>query len=106
MNGDRNALPARTVFARLANTLASVILAVVALVAILTQSHSGNARWYGMVHLEGEAAVSAGWVLLVLSLFPLAVWMKTELQLRYWVLGCWALLMSLVFFKLILPRIV
>ncbi len=87
---------------RLLSSLAAAVLAVVGLAAIVLRTHTGTARFHGMVTLEGDAAVRAGIFLLCLALLPLAVWLP-----RRWLgpalVGWWLALMALLAWTLLRP---
>jgi hypothetical protein len=61
-------------------SLAAAVLAAVGLAAIGFQSHTGQARFKGIVTLQGGAAIDFGIVMLWMALMPLVVWLP-----RRWV---------------------
>lgn len=80
---------------RIGWTAVSAVLAAVGTAAIVSETHSGWARFKGFVTLQGDAAVLAGVFFLVLALLPLAVWLPqrwTAPALVLWWLGLMALL--------------
>ncbi len=77
-------------------TLCAAFIAALGLLAIVTETHSGYARYKGYVTLQGDQAVSMGLVLICMALLPLVVWVP-----RRWVgwtmVGWWVLLMGTIF---------
>ncbi|PZO17607.1 MAG: hypothetical protein DCF26_09245 [Burkholderiales bacterium] len=94
--------PAPSLLAKLLCTLAAAFLAGVGLLAIVTETHSGYARYKGYVTLQGGQAVSMGIVIICLALLPLVVWVP-----RRWVgwtlLAWWLLLMVCIFLPIFNP---
>jgi hypothetical protein len=88
--------PAPTATAKLLCTLGALFFAGMGLLAIVSETHSGYARFKGHVTLLGEQAVSMGFVFLCMALLPLMVWVP-----RRWVgwalAGWWLLLMATIF---------
>jgi len=88
--------PAPTAMAKLLCTLSALLLCALGMAAIVTETHTGYARFQGIVTLLGDQAVSMGFVFLCMALLPLAVWVP-----RRWVgwslVGWWLLLMATIF---------
>ena len=89
--------PGKTsVLARVLCTLAAAFLAGLGLLAIVTETHSGYARFKGYVTLQGDQAVSMGFVLICMALLPLVVWV-TRRWVGWALAGWWVLLMGTIF---------
>jgi Ca2+/Na+ antiporter len=77
-------------------SLSAAFLGALGVAAIVTETHSGYARFKGHVTLLGDQAVSMGFVLLCMALLPLVVWVP-----RRWIgrvlVGWWLLLMVTIF---------
>lgn len=99
MNSNR---PAPSLLTKLLCTLAAVFLAGVGLLAIVTETHSGHARYKGYVTLQGDQAVSMGVVIICLALLPLVVWVPRRWVVRA-LLAWWLLLMVCIFLPLFKP---
>jgi Ca2+/Na+ antiporter len=88
--------PAVTPMAKLLCTLCALFLGGLGMLAIVTETHSGYARFKGYVTLLGDQAVSMGFVFLCMALLPLVVWVP-----RRWIgwalVGWWLLLMATIF---------
>jgi hypothetical protein len=89
--------------ARILCTLCAVFIAGLGSLAIVSETHSGYARFKGHVTLLGDQAVSMGLVMLCMAMLPLVVWVP-----RRWVgwalTAWWLLLMATIFlgvFKLV-----
>ncbi len=88
---------------RLFITAVAAVFAVLGWAALATGTHTGNARWYGMVTLEGDAAFSAGHFFLVMATLGLVVWLPDRWRtpgLVLWWLGLMAALAALVMGRL------
>ncbi len=87
--------PTPSALTRTLCTLCSAFIAVLGLLAIATETHSGYARFKGQVTLVGEQAVSMGIVILCMAMLPLVVWVP-----RRWVgwtlVAWWLLLMATI----------
>ncbi|MDZ4280449.1 MAG: hypothetical protein U1C04_06725 [Hydrogenophaga sp.] len=85
-----------SVGARTLCTLCAAFIAVLGLLAIVTETHSGYARFKGHVTLVGDQAVDMGLVILCTALLPLVVWVP-----RRWIgwslVAWWLLLMGTIF---------
>ncbi|MDM7942505.1 MAG: hypothetical protein QUV35_07740 [Hydrogenophaga sp.] len=82
--------------ARLLCTLCAAFLAALGLLAIVTETHSGYARFKGQVTLLGDQAVSMGLVILCLALLPLVVWVPRR-WIGWTLVAWWLLLMGTIF---------
>jgi uncharacterized membrane protein len=93
MNPERSG-PTR--LAKILCTLCAFFLGALGTLAIVTETHSGYARFKGHVTLLGDQAVGMGLVILCLALLPLVVWVP-----RRWVgwalVLWWLLLMATIF---------
>jgi uncharacterized membrane protein len=93
MNSEK---PAPAPMAKLLCTLSALFLGGLGLLAIVSETHSGYARFKGYVTLLGDQAVSMGFVILCMALLPLVVWVP-----RRWVgwalVAWWLLLMTTIF---------
>ncbi len=77
-------------------TLAAAFLAGLGWLAIATETHSGYARFKGYVTLQGDQAVSMGFVLICMALLPLVVWVPKR-WVGWTLAGWWVLLMGTIF---------
>jgi hypothetical protein len=77
-------------WARLLCTLCAAFIAGLGLLAIVTETHTGHARFKGQVTLLGDQAVDMGLVLLCTALLPLVVWVPRRWVV--WALVAWWLL--------------
>ena len=50
---------------------------------ISNETHTGSTKYSGVVTLVGPAAVSFGWVVIVLGLLPLFVWLPRKAVVPY-----------------------
>ena len=89
--------PAPTLIAKLLCTLSALFLGGLGLLAIVSETHSGYARGQGAVTLLGDQAVSMGYVLICMALFPLVVWLPRRWVV--WSLVAWGLLLMATIFQ-------
>jgi len=84
-------------------TVVATIFAVLGMAALSTGTHSGHARRYGLVTLEGEAAFAAGHFFLVMATLGLVVW----LPYRFVAAGlvAWWLAMMVALAVLVMDRL-
>ena len=82
--------------AKLLCTLSALLLGALGMAAIVTKTHTGYARFQGLVTLLGDQAVSMGFVFLCMALLPMVVWVP-----RRWIgwalVSWWLLLMATIF---------
>lgn len=94
--------PAPTPLAKLLCTLCALFIAAWGMLAIVTETHSGYARFKGPVTFLGDQAIAAGVVIVCTALLPLAVWVP-----RRWIgralVAWWLLLMACIFVPLFKP---
>ncbi|MBA4214049.1 MAG: hypothetical protein C0449_13310 [Polaromonas sp.] len=83
-------------------TLCALFIAALGLLAIVTETHSGYARFQGHVTLVGDQAVSMGLVILCIALLPLVVWVPRRWLVRS-LLAWWVLLMACIFIPIFKP---
>jgi len=79
------------------------IFAALGFAALSTGFHSGYARRYGLITLEGEAASAAGYFFLVMATLGLVVWLPQRFLaagLVVWWLGMMGALAALVMGRL------
>ena len=84
-------------------TAGAAIFAVLGVAALSTGTHTGSARRYGIVTLEGEAAFAAGHFFLVMATLGLVVWLPHRFLaagLVVWWLAMMVALAVLVFGRL------
>jgi len=93
MNSEK---PAPASMAKLLCTLCALFLVGLGLLAIVSESNSGCARFKGHVTLLGDQAVSMGFVILCMALLPLVVWVP-RLWIGWALVAWWLLLMATVF---------
>jgi hypothetical protein len=84
-------------WARVLCTLCALFIAALGLLAIVTETHSGYARFQGHVTLVGDQAVSMGLVILCMALLPLVVWVPR--RWIGWTLTAWCLLLMGTIFQ-------
>jgi hypothetical protein len=95
--------PGKTsVLARVLCTLAAAFLAGLGLLAIVTETHSGYARFKGYVTLQGDPAVSMGFVFICMALLPLVVWVPKR-WVGWTMVGWGTLLMGTIFLGVFKP---
>jgi len=77
---------------RLLMTLIALTFIGLGLLAIVTDHYYGVSTRFGYRELtmDGQPAVSMGFGLLFLGLFPLAAWLKSKTQIVVWILVCFA----------------
>lgn len=88
---------------KLVITAIAAVFAALGVAALATGTHTGQARWQGMVTLEGEAAFAAGHFFLVMSTLGLLVWLPDRFRaagLALWWLGMMAALAALLMGRL------
>ncbi len=81
--------------ARILCTLASILLGSVGALAIMSQSHTGYARYIGQVTLSGERAVLMGITIIVLALLPMVVWVPKRWVVMFLALWWLAVMVSI-----------
>jgi len=84
-------------------TAVATTFAVLGVAALNTGTHTGYARRYGLVTLEGEAAFAAGQFFLVMATLGLVVWLPH----RFFAAGlvAWWLAMMVALAVLVMDRI-
>lgn len=88
---------------RLLMTAISLVLIGLGGMAILTQTHTGYARFKGEVTLEGAQASAFGYTMLWLALMPLTTWLPQRFLAKVlivWFVG----MMGLVFWFVRYPH--
>jgi hypothetical protein len=94
--------PAPTRLAKLLCTLCALFIAAWGLLAIVTETHSGYAKFKGPVTFLGDQAIAAGVVIVCTALLPLVVWVPRRWLVRA-LLAWWVLLMACIFVPIFKP---
>lgn len=89
-------------WARTLCTLCALFIAAWGMLAIVTETHSGYARFKGPVTFVGDQAVAAGVVIVCTALLPLVVWVPRRWIVRA-LLAWWVLLMACIFVPIFKP---
>ena len=87
---------APSAWARTLCTLCAAFIAALGLLAIVTETHSGYARFKGHVTLVGDEAIAMGRVMLCMALLPLVVWVPRR-WIGWTLVAWWVLVMATIF---------